>query len=738
MAVFDPNPQEVGEQDFRNYTKPISVTPTNKSTGIALEGAGKALDEGGQLLKDTVKLDDYLTKEDARNTTYNTLDPVRDQQIASNYDTLKSLGAPANLLPNKDDITNSVPTNLADATQKFQSIAEGMKSNKLPDLYYRAQINTLTKSLRSQYPGYRDYIDQQVSKAGFGNPANELINAQNAAIGQIKSQLGDPVKDALKFINEHDKLDGATEYRAAIMSGDTKAIQNMYSDFGRQLNHDYHIDQRMKEINYQEAERKVDAYTVGQLVDDQVSGLASNIAATDRSNSGTSTLQEAQTWVDHVKNNPDDPEIGIKAPAYVAKLDAQINDIKARTNAWATQKQVLKDGSSWRYVDRIGGPEALNQRVNNNETLQLLQSVRNSIAGKDWDAAHIAANQVQAQTNAFNKEVFSDRTVGRTMQAMDFINRHGGTEAGKEYLTRLLGDSAKTKTLTDNFQAIVNRTSLESTLPNADPVKPVIKNINDSKSVGPQAKGDLTNAIFADVQKVTDEKIPADMRANKVNAFFNAYNTGMLDLVKVDSTNAYGQPVKGRYSVYADFARPEMVQAIKKLGGDAWNNYQGFMKKEFTQSLFNKEINSLNDIKDLSPDLKVHWDTEDENFHLTYKGKELTGRNVNQIDIGGVPGMTNTAKYAATTLNRLNSGISSYANVLKDNGKPLDGQLVDAMKEAGYDPNHKYESLPGMLFESLKTGVKVGIQKLNESNAKNEDLVSKENERKRKVNRGEE
>jgi len=43
-------------------------------------------------------------------------------------------------------------------------------------------------------------------------------------------------------------------------------------------------------------------------------------------------------------------------------------------------------------------------------------------------------------------------------------------------------------------------------------------------------------------------------------------------------------------------------------------------------------------------------------------------------------------------------------------------------------------SINQFLFETLKGGVKAGINKLNESNDRNRELVRKANERRRKMN----
>src|SRR5260370_37455226 len=55
------------------------------------------------------------------------------------------------------------------------------------DTLYVQQLNSLAKNLRAQYPGYRPYIDEQISSMTGMNPANAYVNS---LLADLKASQG--------------------------------------------------------------------------------------------------------------------------------------------------------------------------------------------------------------------------------------------------------------------------------------------------------------------------------------------------------------------------------------------------------------------------------------------------------------------------------------------------------------------------------------------------------------------
>jgi hypothetical protein len=80
----------------------------------------------------------------------------------------------------KEAVPKEVSTGLKDAERIQTARAQGA----LDENTYWVRMQTLTKQLRSRYPGHRDYIDDRVAKITGGRPANEImrnIQAQQAS-----------------------------------------------------------------------------------------------------------------------------------------------------------------------------------------------------------------------------------------------------------------------------------------------------------------------------------------------------------------------------------------------------------------------------------------------------------------------------------------------------------------------------------------------------------------------------
>src|SRR5678816_3678257 len=65
-----------------------------------------------------------------------------------------------------------VPAGLDGLSRTLGTLDSARANGKLSETAYYARLNSVARSVRSQFPGYRDYIDSQVEKVTGVAPAN--------------------------------------------------------------------------------------------------------------------------------------------------------------------------------------------------------------------------------------------------------------------------------------------------------------------------------------------------------------------------------------------------------------------------------------------------------------------------------------------------------------------------------------------------------------------------------------
>ena len=160
MAIFNPEPAGINPQDWTNVSRPIEQPKSDTSTGIALSTVGEGITSATQIADTAVK---YDIKEQADKG----VDKLRDAYTQSLVDVRNTQLATADqsqsLLP---DTGTTPPPNLQSGLDKVKQLGTALAQNggKINDTLYTGALNSLSKQLRSQYPGYRDYIDESIKK----------------------------------------------------------------------------------------------------------------------------------------------------------------------------------------------------------------------------------------------------------------------------------------------------------------------------------------------------------------------------------------------------------------------------------------------------------------------------------------------------------------------------------------------------------------------------------------------
>jgi len=173
MAQFNPSVPQAPDYPYINYGREISEPKPDTSKEIALKGAASALTTGVEAIDTSIKMG-------ASKEIYSQVDPVQEERVQSlqnQYQTL--LGG---------DPTQTHPQDLKNLPGQIDKLHSARDAGKLTQIDTDARLNSIAKTIRAKYPGYREYVDEIFEKATGRTPANKLAAALSQGINELESE----------------------------------------------------------------------------------------------------------------------------------------------------------------------------------------------------------------------------------------------------------------------------------------------------------------------------------------------------------------------------------------------------------------------------------------------------------------------------------------------------------------------------------------------------------------------
>src|SRR5882672_209847 len=332
MAPFNPPINPLNPDDYTRKSRAVDIDPGIKPQGVAqnqimphgvMQGdesakyAGEAEASGiksaavsgtayGDLFKDIVQTVDFagkggveLVKKDIENKVYE----VADRERQSYTDILQKVKAGIgvkNVLDSNAEMTDeeSTPAEVAGLPDSFSALQGARDSGKISGTYYQSRLLAEAKTLRAQYPGFREYIDQQFSKVTGTNPANAYIHSLVQDINRAASSTAGEKSKMLNFIRSNmDTIPNApqvyTDYQNdLITSQDVLAKSYPYQKLKADLNMSNLIF-NSESTNRQEKER-----IAGLSIDKAAGGVVSQAVDTLTSKMGLNTKDDLNKLIE--------------------------------------------------------------------------------------------------------------------------------------------------------------------------------------------------------------------------------------------------------------------------------------------------------------------------------------------------------------------------------------------------------------------------------------------------------
>lgn len=616
MPDFNPSPGPPNDPNYTRDSRATSEPMANRSSAIALDTAGGALSGGAKAF-------DEAMKQGIQDKIYAKVDPERDK-FTSALETLntqlkgQSTAATANtgvvappvrtsdgsstggksLLDanaSMDAPEDNLPVGLQDGLDRFTSLTLAKQSGaiKLNDTDYAGQVLGVAKQLRTQYPGYREYIDEQTSKASGLPVANSYyqnllldVNRQLAGQKQNKDDFGKMLEWGVKEGVPH--LD---TYISQRQNGDPKypgdaAVLGRINDWTT-----YKAN-----LGIQEKQRSEADWNQKQGVDNATKNITNNATSFVQHQindnialSGMPTLKSLTTYFDDAaagRIKTTDQEVQQRALQLQAYHSYIVNSIRTDNSKDATTigskaaEDIVKTAMApiQTYIDLV------NQKDGPLANFHLQQ------------AAHIQSDDEYSWLTS--KDV---GPIGRSMLTARKIY-------GDQYFPTWVAGLLKTgmdEPLAQRFsQEAVNAVS-PVTDNRGQPVQRYMKDaVTDAKKAGNDGKGvpdpNFYGHVTGLITGITDPAMPQAQKDALINWTFNPKNQGILNEFRQDYRDpSTGNWVAGKEAAFVRMSAPLLSGAIAESAKSKPENYSMYLnwqRSEFGNA-YREDLQQLNNYK---------------------------------------------------------------------------------------------------------------------------------------------
>lgn len=561
MATFSQDPQKTNDPSYLNSQgteraslQPIpqafstqTMTPPNANPDTTY---GKLFEGVGDVLNTAVKGTDEAIKGHVRDDLYAQLDKIRDQ-----FGVAKAQADPTQgkILGGASAEGTPLPLAVKKLGNRIDGLQEAYKSGALSDSYYWSKMEAEVRQIRAQYPGYRDYVDQEVAKVLGTTPANALRRSLLQDVTELAKKNQSLLDKWTTF--EHTNLG---EIQQALPDYyQRKAAGNPYS----QIETEYAVAQV-------KADKEVTATGRAKLALDAdkkkyVGDNGERALAGEYDSLITSTLDQAMksqgagsmsTLMAKTKNGqPLTPQEQEQFNTQYRQVELALRNGMEQIQS---QKLAPNNPNSPTYRTLINDPNKIQQIADN--AMGRLKSIKDSVFNGEYGSVGMNASFNNSLKNLDMKAALTQDDTLRKWQVIQSVAPKAIEVLLSDPTSKLLGDTAQT----------VRGMNLGNLLGGNE--KDMSGAVKRAKENGVEKDSAYWNATINDfTSAIKTPDMPDDKKANAANALFNRKYNFLLKF-EPDKQTDYFQ----RFSSPA--VRDSMLKLRDKGETDTWNNYRSW------------------------------------------------------------------------------------------------------------------------------------------------------------------
>lgn len=721
MALFNPQVQDTNTPDWTNVTRPTSQAESDKSKGIALSTIAGGLETGAKLAESTFQ--DYVKDKvsagvDAlRDTSIAAYANIRGAQVTGTQPAVEAVqtagfgskvGKPQSLL--------SADANLPEGLEAGLDKAENIGLAKTQrgganDTLYTAALYSLTKQLRAEYPGHKDFIDEQIAKISGKNPANAFManlmtDINHAATGQDTFQkqiltkaaanMGDAAVQKWYLAAQHGVPNAMSGLTNAVFKAETQKLEQQTWEFNNKKGAgDQAADATIAQGRYEERAQQVIDKHLNPVLD--IPGLTS----------GTT-----------MKKLIDDSMAG-KITLTGTQKDQLLSSLVTAKSQALDELQSVADKEG--YSSRIRDPKKV-QAIRDDKA-QYFDRTIDAISNNSYGTLHESRRRVEASQKGTEEQVMTSplgEWFRRSKVMQDYLGPNWGNyidslglqKGGMQQLQSYFNDSMVRATVPDDIRKDGVAASLYKDLDDA----------RKARANGVKAPDKLYDNLVENVDLLNKASAEGkeDVAKQVVKYTFDpAKNSKIVEFFNKDFTDDKGVLHKGKFAVYDTLTRPKVVDSVFNLKDrDSWAMMKNWQEMSF-KTLFGEEAANLNKLQeDKSVPLYIHWDSDAKQLRLE-SGKEGPFRTQEErrglLDVRPTEmeaftnqSQQNYIRFANETIHNLNKGLSNLAYMHGKEGSDTSAYLFQTLMTMGYSPNDRLRGndLPQMVIEAIAASQK--------------------------------
>lgn len=530
MAEFNPQIPESGGTNF-----------TGRSQGTGPNRAFENLFEGlGNTIKNVVEIKDQQNQLDIENDARAAFDQVNNE-----------FGVAA----------TQVPGNMQSDLDRIQTLQNAVSQGKISQTNYYGRLATLSKQLRTKYPGYEGIVDSTVQSVTGTRPANAYRDALFAEVQAVQEGQADSVKFRRQYEKENEGVLNAIygdDYFTNPDQYDFQEVRSKVSGFKGKAevieaeNAELTLMAKRGEFNDKRAAKALDrdfAFTTEAVMNRSL-GLNSPSAS-----------KQIDEFIQKGGGTPQELEGFINT----------ITTLESQLRAELTQK-----GRTKYVAEGLVAQEEVNKAVE--AAMFPLTEAKKAVLGGDFKLASKYSTLSKAMTDNQMYEQLQD-PLFRTGAGLTEVNQ----TLGEEFFAR---NQEAAETIATE---IAGRTMLGQT----DVIRKTVESGNSKV-----ARATVDNSFRA----IVDPKLSGDKFSNVVDQFFGPQAIDFMSPKVVDPSDLE--------SVYTQFLRPEVTKAIYEKGTQA--DQDKYREWAFSKALsipaFRAAAGDINSLRQLDPNVRVEFD----------------------------------------------------------------------------------------------------------------------------------
>lgn len=696
MAIFNPQEDVVNPKTYEREFHPISDIPGDKSTAIAIAGATEALASGVNLAESTAQ--DYMKEKvragvtALRDTTTLAYEDVRNAALTggtASTQAQRTAGFTGTLLPGSaEDAPPALQAGLDRAGDIATARAQGtVRAN---DTLYTGALNSLAKQLRNEFPGHKDFIDEQIAKISGKNPANAYMDN---LLQDIRSSGAKQDTYEKQIMSKAMENFGAPDVRMSMDAFHAKlpgSFEKLVSVVQRAEEQKYR-DQRWKtESDQNKGDLAADADLAKSQFQQKAASIAFRAFNPVIDIPGLTSPQMQQRLLDEAR-------AGLPSSIKPEQWDQMLQNAQRARDLFYNQ---AKDSANAEGFSRRMRDPAFEKSIIENEG-QYLDRQIDAISKRDVGMMFSLQRRSKLIEDNAKYQFQTDKSMGDFFVKSKLV-RENLPDAWQGFLTqRALAGGAL-----GQFQNWFEDKSMAAGVPDNIRKDGVAKSMTADIITAKKAEADhrvpsrLYDNLVENVNLITKAK---DMGHPEVAkevanyAFDPKYNTNLITQFGRDFTDSNNVFHKGQFAYYDVMTRPKIVDSVHALKDkDTWDKMKDWQEVSF-KTLFGQEVKTLNSIQgDKSLSMKLHWEN---NQIVPEFPAAIDNVQANYID------------HARLSIKDLNRGLANLAYMHgKDSNDPTatSGYLVNVLMSLGYSPNDRMhgDNMPQRLIEAIAASKK--------------------------------